>query len=128
MGQLSALFYKNWVLYKRGILGNVIELFIPVLFMFIVILVRKTNEPTTYIQQSFYTNPSYSHTIDGTNPATAFLKYFHIYKGIAHSDPRSDLYQQVTYWLDRFRPNSLVLATVLKILQLKELSKIIFVT
>lgn len=24
MGQLSALFYKNWLIYKRAILGNVL--------------------------------------------------------------------------------------------------------
>jgi len=24
MGQLSALFYKNWMLYKRSIVGNIL--------------------------------------------------------------------------------------------------------
>lgn len=41
MGQLTALFYKNWLLYKRGILGNIFELLIPILFIAIVAMVRR---------------------------------------------------------------------------------------
>ena len=57
MGQLSALFYKNWILYKRGMFGNFLELIIPIIFIFLVILIRKLEEPKSYESQSFYTNP-----------------------------------------------------------------------
>ena len=45
MGQLSALFYKNWILYKRSLLGNVLELLLPIFFIFFVVLVRQLELP-----------------------------------------------------------------------------------
>ncbi len=96
MGQLSALFYKNWILYKRSLLGNVLELLIPIFFIFFVLLVRKIEEPTTYTQQSFYTNPLFSYTIEQTNASTAYLKYFNIYAGGVQLDPKLALCLQGT--------------------------------
>lgn len=61
MGQLTALFYKNWILYKRSLLGNVLEFAIPVVFIMFVVLVRKLDMPTNYSEQSFTSpiNPLY---------------------------------------------------------------------
>ena len=63
MGQLSALFYKNWLLYKRGLFGNILELVIPLFFLYFVILTRNLDKPVTYAQQSFVGNTSYDFTI-----------------------------------------------------------------
>ena len=41
MSQLSALFYKNWLLYKRSIFGNILEIFVPIFFVLIMIVVQQ---------------------------------------------------------------------------------------
>ena len=56
MGQLGALFYKNWLLYKRGIVGNILEIAVPIFFIFFVILTRNLDKPIDYVEQSFLTN------------------------------------------------------------------------
>lgn len=79
MGQLSALFYKNWILYKRGLFGNFLELAIPLFFVFFVVVVRRLELPTTYEEQSFYSNPLYSYNVQSNSIPTAFLKYYVLY-------------------------------------------------
>ena len=64
MGQLGALFYKNWLLYKRGIVWNILEILIPIFFIF-VILTRNLDKPIDYAEQSFLANSTYAHTING---------------------------------------------------------------
>lgn len=86
MGQLSALFYKNWILYKRSLLGNFLELIVPIFFIFFIVLVRKLDQPTPYETQSFLNNTLYSYTIDGTSSLTAHLKYLIIYSENAQTD------------------------------------------
>jgi hypothetical protein len=39
MGQLSILFYKNWLLYKHSVLGNILEILAPMLFICFICLV-----------------------------------------------------------------------------------------
>jgi hypothetical protein len=75
MGQLSALFYKNWILYKRSLLGNVLELLLPIFFIFFVLLVRQLELPIEYSEQSFLSNPLLSKSIQNDVIANAQLKY-----------------------------------------------------
>lgn len=74
MGQLSALFYKNWILYKRGICGNILEFVIPIFFISFVVLVKRLYPPTTYTEQSFLSNPFYAFTINNNAALTSYLK------------------------------------------------------
>lgn len=72
MGQLSALFYKNWILYKRSIIGNIVEFLIPILVIFFIVLVRNLDSPVFYAQQSFIDppNPTYVTYINSNNLST----------------------------------------------------------
>lgn len=46
MGQFKALCYKNWVLYKRSIVGSILEIAIPVIVLLFLILTRSLVEIT----------------------------------------------------------------------------------
>ena len=48
MGQLSALFYKNWLLYKRGLIGNILEIVVPIFFAIFIIVTRNLDKPVDY--------------------------------------------------------------------------------
>lgn len=48
MGQFSALFIKNWILYKRGWVGSLFEMLIPILFLGFVVAIRKLATITDY--------------------------------------------------------------------------------
>ena len=48
MGQLRALFGKNWLLYKRNLCGNVMELIFPVFFVMFIMLVKYLDPPTQF--------------------------------------------------------------------------------
>ncbi len=48
MGQFSALFVKNWILYKRGWVGSLFEILIPVLFSIFILLIRRLATTTDY--------------------------------------------------------------------------------
>lgn len=74
MGQLSALFYKNWILYKRGVCGNILEFIIPIFFIFFVVLIKRLDPPTTYTEQSFLSNPALAFTINSNAALTSYLK------------------------------------------------------
>ena len=74
MGQLSALFYKNWLLYKRGIIGNILEIAVPIFFVLFVIVTRNLDKPVTYAEQSFLTNSTYAKSINSVTTSSAFLK------------------------------------------------------
>jgi len=56
MGQFSALFTKNWILYKRGWVGSVFEILIPIIFVVFVVVVRKLATVTDYAQTQFVGN------------------------------------------------------------------------
>lgn len=86
MGQLSALFYKNWLLYKRGWIGNIIEILVPLFFILFVVMIKKIDPPVTYQEQDFITNTTYSKTIDSLTTSSAFLKYLCLYSGVANLD------------------------------------------
>jgi hypothetical protein len=73
MGQLSALFYKNWLLYKQSLLGNILEIAIPIILIAFVVVIHKLDQPTTYQEQSFL-NTAYSATIISNSVSTAMLK------------------------------------------------------
>jgi len=79
MGQLSSLFYKNWLLYKRGIIGNILEFIVPIFFIIFVMVTKNLDPPVTYEQQSFISNATYAKTINSVTSSTAFLKYANIY-------------------------------------------------
>ena len=64
MGQLGALFYKNWLLYKRGIVGNILEIVVPVFFIIAVVMIKNLDKPIEYAEQSF-ANSTYAYTING---------------------------------------------------------------
>lgn len=74
MGQFSALLLKNWLLYKRAILGNILEILIPILFIVVIAMVRKLDEPTVYSEQSFLNNTELAKTISSSTSASALLK------------------------------------------------------
>jgi hypothetical protein len=78
MGQFRALVYKNWILYKRGIIGNIIEILIPILFVAFTIAVRKLATVTTYEEQSFIANSNYTYNIFG-NPSISLAASLPIY-------------------------------------------------
>jgi len=48
MGQLSALFYKNWLLYRRGWVGNLLEYLVPLFFIAFIVMVAQIDPTTTY--------------------------------------------------------------------------------
>lgn len=75
MGQLSALFYKNWLLYKRSLLGNILEILVPIFFILFIVMVRRLEQPTVYAEQSFIGNGIYSRAIDSATSSTDWLKY-----------------------------------------------------
>jgi hypothetical protein len=78
MGQLSALFYKNWIIYKRGLVGNIIEMMIPIICILFIALVRQLSPPVPYATQSFYNNPAYTFSIDSSNPQPPISSIFHV--------------------------------------------------
>ena len=41
------------------------EIAIPIFFIFFVILTRNLDKPIDYVEQSFLTNSTYAHTING---------------------------------------------------------------
>lgn len=53
MGQFSALLVKNWILYKRGWVGSVFEILIPILFSGMVLAIRHLAEITDYPETQF---------------------------------------------------------------------------
>lgn len=74
MGQFSALLLKNWLLYKRAIFGNILEILIPVLFIIVIAMVRRLDQPTVYAEQSFINNTELTKTISSSTSASALLK------------------------------------------------------
>ena len=75
MGQLSALFYKNWLLYKRRLFGNILEILVPIFFIYMIIVTKNLDPPTTFsLGTVVNNNTNYSKTINPTAPLTAFLK------------------------------------------------------
>ena len=74
MGQPSALFYKNWLLYKRAPLGNCCELLVPVFFALFIIVVRNLDKAVTYSEQDFITNATYARTIVSESASNPSLK------------------------------------------------------
>jgi hypothetical protein len=56
MGQLSALFIKNWILYKRNWVGSLFEILIPILFVAFVVVIRRLAVTTDYPQTQFVGN------------------------------------------------------------------------
>lgn len=53
MGQFSALLVKNWILYKRGWVGSVFEILIPVMFVGMVMAVKNLVEINNYPETQF---------------------------------------------------------------------------
>ena len=53
MGQFKALLTKNWILYKRSWLGNIIEFFVPI-FWAVFILIIDNIWPSEQIKQIQY--------------------------------------------------------------------------
>jgi len=45
MGEFSALMYKNWILYKRGMCGNILELILPIFFAGFIIMIPFIDPP-----------------------------------------------------------------------------------
>jgi len=74
MAQFKALLSKNWVLYKRSKVGNVIEFLIPILFTCMVILIKKLDEPQSYAEQSYINNPLYAFSIKDDSRLSSKLK------------------------------------------------------
>lgn len=74
MGQPSALFYKNWLLYKRAPVGNICEIFLPVIFILFIIMIRNLDKPVTYEEQAFITNSRYSRQIIPESSSSPTLK------------------------------------------------------
>jgi hypothetical protein len=74
MGQFKALLTKNWLLYKRGIIGNVLEIVVPVLFVTFIILAKQLDPIVEYAEQSFLSNATYAKTISSDSSASAYLK------------------------------------------------------
>lgn len=74
MGQFKALFTKNWILYKRNIIGSIIEFVLPVIFVLFLILVRNIVKIQNYEEQQFLTNPkiTFQHYGDPFLARTAF--------------------------------------------------------
>jgi hypothetical protein len=56
MGQFSALFVKNWILYKRGWVGSFFEIIVPIVFMVFVVIVRRLAVSTDYVETQFVGN------------------------------------------------------------------------
>lgn len=56
MGQFSALFIKNWILYKRGWVGSLFEMLVPIVFVAFVIVVRRLAISTNYDETQFVGN------------------------------------------------------------------------
>lgn len=40
MGQIRALANKNWIIYRRNVVGSILEILVPVGFMLFLILTR----------------------------------------------------------------------------------------
>jgi hypothetical protein len=53
---LSALFIKNWILYKRNWVGSLFEILIPILFVAFVVVIRRLAVTTDYPQTQFVGN------------------------------------------------------------------------
>jgi hypothetical protein len=62
MGQFKALSVKNWILYKRGVLGSVLEMVIPIIFICFLILVRRLAKIDTYDSEQYLANPGLTYT------------------------------------------------------------------
>lgn len=61
---------KNWILYKRTVLGNIAEVIIPICFIAFIISISNLSPPTFYAQQSFIGNAQYSQTISDITALT----------------------------------------------------------
>lgn len=83
MGQFRALANKNWILYKRNILGSVLEIVIPTAFMLFIILVRHLAKVVVYENTSNLDNPLMVIPLSGSQVVPAFLKYRFRYIGTA---------------------------------------------
>lgn len=53
MGQFSALFVKNWILFKRAWLGSLCEMLIPLLFVVFVVMIKRLAVATEYAETQF---------------------------------------------------------------------------
>jgi uncharacterized membrane protein (DUF373 family) len=98
MGQLSALFYKNWFLYKQSLLGNILEIIIPIVLISFIVVIRKLDAPITYQEQSFLNNETYSKTILSKTVSTAMLKYSLGHTGNAEISKLLDWFLQAIIW------------------------------
>jgi hypothetical protein len=87
MGQLSTLFYKNWLLYKHSVFGNIFEVVAPVLFICFICIVYVIDERVTYQQQSFLSNSLYAANVSSSTLTTAYLKYYLHYSETAPLQP-----------------------------------------
>ena len=58
MGEFRALVKKNYILYKRGCFGNILEFVIPIFFSAFVILVSILTPPEVYAETSYVTGSS----------------------------------------------------------------------
>jgi hypothetical protein len=65
MGQFKALSKKNWILWKRSWCGNIVEVLVPILFLFFFALNRQLIDIRTYEEQQYLTNSSYTRTLYG---------------------------------------------------------------
>lgn len=65
MGQFRALSEKNWILWKRGYCGNIIEVIIPIIFIAFIAAIRKLVKVEAFPEQSFLINPTYTAAIYG---------------------------------------------------------------
>jgi hypothetical protein len=74
MGQLTTLFYKNWLLYKHSLIGNICELVAPILLFCLICIVYVIDERVTYQEQSFLDSAVYSKNISSSSLTTAQLK------------------------------------------------------
>jgi hypothetical protein len=71
MSQFKALSRKNWILWKRGLCGNITEIIIPIIFIAFIVVIRKLVTVDTYAEQSFLSNPFYTKSIYGDDGGVA---------------------------------------------------------
>mmetsp|Transcript_24372 Transcript_24372/g.21543 ORF Transcript_24372/g.21543 Transcript_24372/m.21543 type:complete len:105 (+) Transcript_24372:50-364(+) len=57
---LKALLHKNWILWKRNMCCSILEILIPVFFMFIFAVFRNLEEAKTIETRSYLENEQYS--------------------------------------------------------------------
>ena len=66
MTQFVALSVKNWILYKRSIVGSLLEILFPIIFILFIFMIRQLAEAIPINAQSFIDNPIYDLSL---NPA-----------------------------------------------------------